>query len=100
MDPISTARVPLELMAGAADNLNNPLMFGMPIAMLGEDAAELAVTSVICTVADYLAGDEVQQRIGERLDGLIDPVLPADPYERRMALGAIAEAVAYVIGSR
>lgn len=103
MDPMSTLKVPAELMDDATGHLANPLMFGLPISMLGEDAPELAVRSVVCSIAEYLNEETVQAEIGKFLDDALttEPILPQhDGYERRIALSCIVEAIQYAIGVR
>lgn len=101
MDSISLVQVPKELMADAVANLNNPLQFSPPVSMLGDDYPEAVVESVVCSVAAYLADEEVQAEIGQRLAmAYVTNWLPDDPYERREFLACIAAEVCHAIGER
>lgn len=103
MDPMSTLRVPAELMEDATGNLSNPLMFRIPVSTLGEDAPELVVRSVICSIAEYLGDETVQAQLGKFLDDFLttEPILPRHGgYERRIVLSCIVEAIQHAIGVR
>lgn len=95
-DPMDTLKVPAALLDDAVANLFQGMM--LP---LGEEALQQIAKSVICTVADYLADDQVQRAVEQRIDHETQgDLLPDHPYDRQNATSAAIAAVLHTIGVR
>lgn len=92
MDPISLIKVPGDLMDAALNHIE-----GLGEGLADETEApdpKIVVRSVILSALDYLADDDIQRAMSDRLGDL----LPVDPYERRNAVAEIVGQVAYQLG--